>query len=287
MQNKNIRSIIIILSIILSLITALIVVLGDYISIGGIVIVSGLDLLKFSFNIESTDFTDIQALLYIASLCSLLFIASFIGIAYTGIRILVAKPNAKLEKINKTYFSDTILLFVLGLVYLISFLVIQNKIPYKVKLTTNAFYPLIPCIIVAGCNLYYKIVIEKKSTDNPISDDIATPQKSVDINTSSINKPNQIECININNLGHDNETNSFNSFAHNDSAQNARSFRISISNFQPHYKDRLLDEIKEIEHIVTANITPEGILTCYYDDTIKTPSDVASLKELIKSQITK
>ncbi len=286
MQNKNIRSIIIILSIVLSLITVLIVILGNFISIGGIIIVSGLDLLKFSFNIESTEFTDIQVLLFIASLCSLLFIVSFIGIAYTGIRILVAKPNAKLEKIKKTYFNDTFFLFVIGLIYLISFLVIQNKIPYKVKLTTNAFYTLILCIIVAGCNLYYQIAIEKKSPDKQISDDIATPQESVYINTTSINKADQFDCININNPEHDNETNSPKSFANNDSAQNARSFCISISNFQSYHKDWLFDKIKEIEHVTNVDISPVGVITCYYDDNVKTPSDVSSLKELIKLQIT-
>lgn len=39
----------------------------------------------------------------------------------------------------------------------------------------------------------------------------------------------------------------------------------------------------QIEHVTNADISPEGILTCYYDDTIKTPSDIAALKEVIKA----
>lgn len=63
--------------------------------------------------------------------------------------------------------------------------------------------------------------------------------------------------------------------------------RFKIANFQPSYNDKLIGKIMQIEHVTNADISPEGLLTCYYDDTIKTPSDVLSLKKLIKSQITK
>lgn len=63
--------------------------------------------------------------------------------------------------------------------------------------------------------------------------------------------------------------------------------RFKIANFQPSYNDKLIGKIMQIEHVTNADISPEGLLTCYYDDTIKTPSDVLSLKKLIKSQIAK
>lgn len=63
--------------------------------------------------------------------------------------------------------------------------------------------------------------------------------------------------------------------------------RFKIANFQPSYNDKLIGRVLQIEHVTNADISPEGILTCYYDDTIKTPSDVLSLKKLIKSQIAK
>lgn len=63
--------------------------------------------------------------------------------------------------------------------------------------------------------------------------------------------------------------------------------RFKIANFQPSYNDKLIGKIMQIEHVTNADISSVGVITCYYDDTIKTPSDVASLKELIKSQITK
>lgn len=63
--------------------------------------------------------------------------------------------------------------------------------------------------------------------------------------------------------------------------------RFKIANFQPSYNDKLIEKIMQIEHVTNADISPEGLLTCYYDDTIKTPSDVLSLKKLIKSQIAK
>lgn len=63
--------------------------------------------------------------------------------------------------------------------------------------------------------------------------------------------------------------------------------RFKIANFQPSYNDKLIGKIMQIEHITNVDISPEGLLTCYYDDTIKTPSDVLSLKKLIKSQIAK
>ena len=63
--------------------------------------------------------------------------------------------------------------------------------------------------------------------------------------------------------------------------------RFKIANFQPSYNDKLIGKNMQIEHVTNADISPEGLLTCYYDDTIKTPSDVLSLKKLIKSQIAK
>lgn len=39
----------------------------------------------------------------------------------------------------------------------------------------------------------------------------------------------------------------------------------------------------QIEHVINADISPDGIISCYYDNTIKTPSDIATLKELIKA----
>ena len=59
--------------------------------------------------------------------------------------------------------------------------------------------------------------------------------------------------------------------------------RFKISKFQPAYNNKLIGKIMQIEHVTNADISPEGILTCYYDDTIKTPSDIAALKEVIKA----
>lgn len=59
--------------------------------------------------------------------------------------------------------------------------------------------------------------------------------------------------------------------------------RFKIVNFQPSYNDKLIGKIMQIEHIINADISPDGIISCYYDNTIKTPSDIATLKELIKA----
>lgn len=59
--------------------------------------------------------------------------------------------------------------------------------------------------------------------------------------------------------------------------------RFKIANFQPAYNNKLIGKIMQIEHVTNADISPEGILSCYYDDTIKTPSDIAALKEVIKA----
>lgn len=59
--------------------------------------------------------------------------------------------------------------------------------------------------------------------------------------------------------------------------------RFKIVNFQPSYNDKLIGKIMQIEHVINADISPDGIISCYYDNTIKTPSDIATLKELIKA----
>jgi len=63
--------------------------------------------------------------------------------------------------------------------------------------------------------------------------------------------------------------------------------RFKIANFQPSYNDKLIGKIMQIEHVINADISSDGIISCYYDDTIRTPSDILSLKELIKLQIAK
>lgn len=62
---------------------------------------------------------------------------------------------------------------------------------------------------------------------------------------------------------------------------------FKITNKQPINESKLIDRIMKIEHITDARISPDGILYCCYDDTIKTEFEILSLKELIKLQITK
>lgn len=62
---------------------------------------------------------------------------------------------------------------------------------------------------------------------------------------------------------------------------------FKIKNYQSINESKLIDRIMKIEHITDAKISPDGILYCCYDDTIKTEFEILSLKELIKLQITK
>lgn len=73
----------------------------------------------------------------------------------------------------------------------------------------------------------------------------------------------------------------------NENITNNNIIVFKIANYQTMNESKLIDRIMKIEHVTNVDISSVGVITCYYDDTIKTPSDVASLKELIKSQITK
>lgn len=97
MQYKKIQPAIIIVTIALSMVTALIVIFGNYLSVGGLIIASGIDLLKFSFSTELAEFTNEQFLLYFASICTLFITVDAVVITYTGIRLLIKDKNGKIE----------------------------------------------------------------------------------------------------------------------------------------------------------------------------------------------
>ena len=159
-MNKSNDKIVYLISILLSVVATLIVVLGSFIEVGQIEVVSGTDILLFNYKQNAFELTEkIQVLAYIASAASMVIVASTVGICIHAFKKIVDLKN-NMDKSLKVYNSCVVNIFVASLAFLICYLLIKKDITtaFELQIKTNAYYPIIFGALIVGVNFYDKFM---------------------------------------------------------------------------------------------------------------------------------
>ena len=169
-MNKSNDKIVYLISILLSVVATLIVVLGSFIKVGQIEVVSGTDILLFNYKQNAFELTEkIQILAYIASAASMVIVASTVGICIHAFKKIVDLKN-NMDKSLKVYNSCVVNIFVASLAFLICYLLIKKDITtaFELQIKTNAYYPIIFGALIVGVNFYDKFMgNENLKKDSP------------------------------------------------------------------------------------------------------------------------
>lgn len=166
------------ISALLSVVATLIVVFGSFLKLGQMELISGTDILLFSFKQNYFDFTEkTQILLYsIASVTSIGIVVCTVSICIHAYKEIFAF-NKNMDKSLKVYNSDVVNFFVESVVFLICYLLITKDIrdanAFGIQIKTNAYYPIIFGALIIGVNFYDKFIgnenLKKGSSDKVVA----------------------------------------------------------------------------------------------------------------------